>query len=394
MLKERTVYVECLAGFGFAAKRLKDCVTYEKRSRKTRWIDVKFSEFADLPVIDCHVHFSSFDSGGVPMTGGKLRQMGEFIVEVIEKGMLSQMYVSGRDAGLYLKVKYPGLFYAGGFVPWSGRTVALPSVEWKSYVASLFGLGFEGIGEMGNKPAVRSSHQPLDGDYYRGFWNACEELGFPVLCHVADPEEFWDENLAPDWAKQRRWVYYLDDYPLKEELYGEMENVLDAHPNLKIVLAHFYFLSADLERAAEVLGRYKHANFDLTLGIELMYNISHRRDDWRDFFIKHQDRIFFGTDIATWQTVQQAIDRIWLIRNFLESDEEFFTPSTADNLLTRYEEPFIGLNLPEGALKKIYAENFQRLWGNEPEKVNVDAAIRTLEEKGEKTISEALRSLL
>lgn len=85
--------------------------------------------------------------------------------------------------------------------------------------------------------------------------------------------------MAPDWAKKQRWVYYLDDYPTKEELYTETENVLDGHPDLKIVLCHFYFMPADLEEASKFLETYRNANFDLTLGIELMYNISSKRDD-------------------------------------------------------------------------------------------------------------------
>ena len=210
---------------------------------------------------------------------------------------------------------------------------------------------------------------------------------------MADPEEFWDENLAPDWAKKQGWVYYLDDYPTKEELYGEIEHVLESHPRLNVVLCHFYFISADLERASEFLDTYGNAGLDLTLGIELMYNISRRSDDWRDFFIKYQDRFFFGTDIATWQTLQEALDRIWLIRNFLESDEEFYTPSTADKLLTRYEKPFVGLHLPEPVLRKIYAENFRRLWGQKPKEADLNAFLDHLESKGEKVISTALRNL-
>jgi len=356
-------------------------------------LKMEFSQFADLPVIDCHVHFGEFGAGGTRLTVENLQRLGGFMIDVMEKGRLSQMYITGRYSGLYLKAKYPGRFYAGGYVPWSGETESLKVADWNRYIGFLTRLGFDGIGEMGNKPALRSKHQPLDGDYYRGFWEACEEMSVPVLCHVADPEEFWDENLAPEWAKSRGWVYYLDDYPTKEELYAEMENVLDAHPDLKVVLCHFYFISADLERAEEFMNRYSNANLDLTLGIELMYNISRRRDEWRDFFIKFQDRIFFGTDIATWQTVQEALDRIWLIRNFLESDEEFFTPPTADVLLTRYKEPFIGLKLPERALRKIYSENFKRLWGDEPRQVNIEALRDALKREGEKEILAALKSV-
>lgn len=356
-------------------------------------MQMRLSEFADMPVIDCHVHFGSFGAGKVKLAHKELEKLGEFMVGVIKKGRLSQMYVTARDAGLYLKRKYGSLFYAGGFTPWSRETDTLVDVDWPSYIGQLVKVGFDGIGEMGSKTAPRDRHTPLDGDYYRGFWESCESLDFPVLCHVADPEEFWDQDLAPDWAKERGWLY-VGDYPTKEELYTEMENVLAAYPDLNVVLCHFYFMSADLERASDLLDRYTNANLDLTLGIELMYNISRRRDDWRNFFVKYQDRIFFGTDIATWQTLQQAIDRIWLIRNFLESDEEFLTPSTADRLLTRYEQPFIGLKLPEAVLRRIYSENFERLWGKRPKEVCLDASIEMLEEKGEEVMAKALRSFL
>jgi predicted TIM-barrel fold metal-dependent hydrolase len=351
---------------------------------------MRFSEFADVPVIDGHVHFGNFGAGSVQWSLDELQRLSASYIDVMRKGKLSGMYVTGGDAGLCLKVKYPTLFYSGGFVPWSGETDSLPNVDWDAYIATLKKLGYEGVGEMGNKPVLRNKHTPLDSSYYKGFWEACESQDFPVLCHVADPEEFWDENLAPDWAKKQRWVYYLDDYPKKEELNDEMENVLSGHPDLKVVLCHFYFISADLEKAEDFLNCYRNVGLDLTLGIELMYNISRRRDDWRTFFIKHQDRIFFGTDIATWQTIQETVDRIWLIRNFLESDEEFFTPSTADKLLTRYEKPFLGLKLPKEAIRKIYAGNFQRLWGKKPKKVNRELALKILRQKGEKAVADAI----
>lgn len=350
---------------------------------------MRLSEFIDVPVVDGHVHFGH-SGRGKQWSKNELQKQTALFVKIIKKGRLSGMYVSGGDASLYLKTKYPSLFYAGGFVPWSGNTSSLLDVNWDAYIATLKEMGYEGIGEIGNKPVLRKKHTPLDSSYYKGFWDACESHGFPVLCHVADPEEFWDEKLAPDWAKKQGWVYYLDDYPKKEELYGEMENVLNAHPDLKIVLCHFYFISGDLEAAEDFLGRHKKAGFDLTLGIELMYNISRRRDDWRAFFVKHQDRIFFGTDIASWQTFQEAADRIWLIRNFLESDEEFYTPPTADKLLTKYKEPFVGLKLPEEVLRKILAGNFQRLWGTKPKKVNKEFALKVLRQKGEKAIAEAI----
>jgi len=315
------------------------------------------------------------------------------MITLIEKGRITQMNISGNWAGAYLKAKSPKLFYAAGYIPWSDQTHVMPDVNWRNYIRSLIKAGFDGIGEMGSKPVPRDVHTPLDDEYYKGFWKACESFDFPVLCHVADPEEFWDENLAPDWAKNEGWVYYVGDYPSKEELYSEMRNVLEAHPALKVVLCHFYFMSADLERAEDFLDQFNNANLDLTLGIELMYNISRRADDWRDFFIKYQDQILFGTDIASWQEIRESLDRIWLIRNFLESDEQFYTPLTADRHLTKYKEPFIGLHLPKEALRKIYANNFRRLWGQQPKEIDLDVVIGLCQENDERTIADSLRNM-
>lgn len=136
-----------------------------------------------------------------------LRRQGEALVETITKGNLSQMYAfdSRNHPSLYLKARYPALFYAGGYAPWTGDTAQLANVDRPSYIRSLIELGYDGIGEMGSKPVTVDKHVSLDSSYYEGLWDTCEELSFPVLCHVGDVEDFWHENLTPDWAKVRGW---------------------------------------------------------------------------------------------------------------------------------------------------------------------------------------------
>jgi predicted TIM-barrel fold metal-dependent hydrolase len=348
--------------------------------------------FIDLPIIDCHVHTWMLRQA---LDDETLLRQEAALVEVIRESSLHQIYAfdSGTHAPLYMKARHPGLFYAGGFAPWSGRTHQLPEPDWENYVPHLIQLGYDGIGEMGNKPTTRDVYTPLDSPYYRGLWAACEERGFPVLCHMGDVEDFWHEDLTPDWAKTRGWGYYRGDYPAFEELYREVENVLTRHPELPVALCHFLFLSPHLERAEEFLEAHPRSHLDLSLGVELMYNISRRRDDYRDFFIRHGDRILFGTDIGMSTTLPQHLARVSLIRRFLETDEKFHTPEAADELLTRYPEPYIGLDLPRGTLEKIYAGNFRRLWGSKPREVDLDAAISTCEKEGNAVIGKALKGL-
>ena len=90
-------------------------------------------EFGDLPVIDCHAHFISFGPGEVDVSAGELKERGDFMAKIIEQSRLEQMYVTGEDFGLYLKLIHPRLFYAGGFAPWSGTTDSVPDIDWETH---------------------------------------------------------------------------------------------------------------------------------------------------------------------------------------------------------------------------------------------------------------------
>ncbi len=327
-----------------------------------------FTKFKEYSVIDCHVHLWMLRKNITPELE---KRQGMALTETIAHSGLDAMYIFSRNdpSALTIKKQAPELFYAGGYAPWSGDTEGFKVSDWDKYIESLITQGYDGVGEMGSKTVQRSKHTPLDSEYYSGFWNACESQSFPVLCHIGDVEDFWYEEKTPQWAKDRNWGYYNGNYPKLDELYTEIKNVLGEHPRLKITLCHFLFMSPELEKADTFLEDYPNANLDLSLGVELMYNISRRRDDYWEFFKKHDRRILFGTDIGMSTTLSQHLARIWLIRNFLETDEEFYTVPEADELLTRYDEPYLGLNLPSSSLEKIYSENFKRLWGKKPRKV-------------------------
>jgi predicted TIM-barrel fold metal-dependent hydrolase len=349
------------------------------------------SRFSDTQIIDCHTHLWMLRN---QIDEASLRLQGEALEDTIREAPLSQMYIFGGRGlpALYLKARYPGKFYAGGYAPWSGDASGF-KVDWPSYISLLKDLGYDGVGEMGSKPVTRDKHTPLDSAYFEGFWDSCESEQFPVLCHVGDVEDFWHPELTPGWAKTRGWGYWRENYPSMEELWIEIENVLNIHSNLKIVLCHFLFMSPNMERLEEFLHHHRNAYVDLTPGIELLYNISRRRDEWRGFFIEHGDRILFGSDIGMSTTKPQHLARIWLLRKFLETSEEYYTPDEADDTLTRYEKPFIGLGLPRSSYEKIYSGNFRRLWGKKPQTVNIDAAIVESEKQGESLVADALRSI-
>jgi predicted TIM-barrel fold metal-dependent hydrolase len=262
-----------------------------------------------------------------------------------------------NPAALYFKQHHPDRTYISGALDYT--VLADPDSAPERLAAQIPALraqGFDGLKLIEGKPQVRKIlPYRLDGPLYAGMWAALEREQFPVVFHVNDPDEFWDD--CPDWARQNGWDYSDGSYPSKEALYTEVDNILRRHPNLKIIFAHFYFLSLDLERAARFLDAHPSICFDLAPHIDMYRDFSRSREAARVFFLRFQERIIFGTDTDTRALVRgpegarfmQSIPQ--LIRSFLEMDGEFSMPSG-----THYH----GLGLPREVLEKIYHANFER----------------------------------
>ena len=289
---------------------------------------------------------------------------------------------AGLPQSLYMKARHPGRFFvfAGlnhAEVRFEGR-VKTPRLA--EQVDGLVDMGCDGIKMIEGKPTSRQRMDiPVTDPYFADYWARVEELGFPIVWHVNDPEEFWDPEKIPGWAKERNWGYGPGDVQ-KEQLYAEVDEVLNGHPNLRIIFAHFYFLSADLARAGRFFDEHPTVHFDLAPGIEMLYNLSHDPDAARAFFTKYADRIVFGTDLFSNLSEEQGRIRAGLVFRWLESEDTFRVPEAADFLLGPPEDGLIrGMSLPADVLTKIYSENFARLAGSEPRALNAGKAIETCE---------------
>jgi len=198
------------------------------------------------------------------------------------------------------------------------------------------------------------------------------------LIHVNDPEEFWDAQKAPKWAFERGWFYGDGSYINNEKQYVEMFEVLQNNPSLKVIFAHFFFMSAQLDRLAGILDQFPNMAIDLTPGIEMYYNFSQNLQKTYDFFMKYQDRILFGTDVGARallvdpaQGIQfdESQKRVYVIRQFLETTSEFHLDENGF-LFGDSKVPLFGLGLPKSVLEKIYYKNFERMVSASPRKLN------------------------
>ena len=310
-----------------------------------------------MTITDAHIHFR--DTSLAQDVGNLMKASGisEWNVLSIPDG-----HVNGNPQCFLLKNKFPeettvfATYDTAHLIDGIERTLVLPPGE---QLDRLIAVGVHGVKIIDGKPTfyLRMREQGLswhDG-FFDDFFSAIEERGLPILWHVADPEEFWDPEKVPTWAVERGWAYTDGGFPSKENIYQEVEGVLTRHPDLKIIFPHFYFLSADLSRAARFLQDHPGVCLDLTPGIEMYHNFTATYDDSRRFFLEFQDRIIFGTDSMDgyYRDIETGKVRIELVRRWMETDDEFPAPDR--------QSLIHGVALPRSVLHKIYQRNFRSL---------------------------------
>jgi hypothetical protein len=341
-----------------------------------------------IPIIDCHVHFAH----------PSLMEPTMEVMRQLEVGKLNivctpdQRRLSLVPDALYFKAHYPEQVYVFGGLDISAlfRDPQRAGELFADFADQLIAMGCDGIKMIEGKPQIRKMLPipDFDAPVWEPYWARLEERGIPVLFHVNDPETFWDRENVPSWALEQGWFYGDGSFVNNEAQYTQVLNLLDRHPNLKIIFAHFFFLSAQLDRLAGYLDRFPNMVVDLTPGIEMYRNFSNDPGKTREFFLKYQDRILFGTDIGAKALLAQdstgldsaeSITRGMVVRNFLELEGPISLPDKAF-LFDEPEKPFIGLGLSDEILKKIYSRNFERVAGEKPRSVVTPAVIGACEQ--------------
>jgi len=332
-------------------------------------------------IVDCHVHFAG------PHVYDKMladqEQTGVDQFNIVVTGRYDERSDPLKLAkALWFKQRRPDRVYVFGGLDYSGvfDGGGEPDVPLVDQLERLIELGCDGLKMLCGKPDTRRDlGVPLNGPLLEPLLTRLEQTQFPLLWHIGDPPEFWNPDAVPLWAKQQNW-WYDESYPTKERIDREAAAAFQRHPDLRLILAHFFFLSDDLEAAGSFLETYPNIHLDLAPGVEMYHNFTASPGEARDFFLRYADRILYGTDIGAGDHVTGP-KRGWMVRHWLETGEEFEVPD--DPLMTPDDRPALkGIALPAEALERIYAANFRRIVGADRPRPLGRAAAEVIREVG------------
>ena len=236
------------------------------------------------------------------------------------------------------------------------------SREYLRQAEEYYTVGFDGMKMLEGYPSMRKvMKRSLCDNVYDRYYGFLEENGIPVTMHVANPEENWDITKADAYAIKSGRVYD-SSYPTRLQLLEEAFGIMKKHPKLKMALAHFGFMSYDIDMAKRWL-EYENTVFDITPGGEQLLGMLDNWEEWGRFFEEYQDRIIYGTDYYAFPQ-----DENWEISftrrpKFLR---EFFETDTVHDYLGR---SFCGVKINEEILRKIYWNNSAKRLGD-PKKID------------------------
>ncbi len=337
----------------------------------------------NIKVVDCHVHVSA--QTDINYLAGFLTGTGTDMANIV--ACSHSRCISLVPQAIMMKAVYPGRFYAFAAPDLSAYYLHADDLgeHMALYGQSLMELGCDGIKMLEGKPQMRRKFPIPDFDLpvWEPFWAWAEESGVPFVWHVNDPESFWDASKAPSFAISQGWLYD-DSYVNNEAQYRQVLTVLERHPKLKIIFAHFFFMSAQLKRLSAILDRFDNVMVDLTPGIEMYENFSRDRAQALEFFARYGKRICYGTDIGGRCVLmgehkrfdpRENTRRPQVVREFLAGKDEREIRSDGHYLVNNPAFIMRPLSLDGEALADILGGNFTRQAGGIPRPVNAKAML-------------------
>ena len=192
----------------------------------------------------------------------------------------------------------------------------------------------------------------------------------PLIAHIGEPRNCWLplEQMTVDsdrnyFTKHPEYHMYLHkEFPDYLAQIGARDQVLEKHPDLVFIGAHFGSMEWDLTEVGKRLELYPNFYVDMAERIcHVQLQGMKYREMVRDFFIRYQDRIIYGSDVidSFFDHEDQAaarFDALWSYHWQYFSSEDIMEAE-------EFEGEFQGLGLPTEVLEKLFVINAAKIYG-------------------------------
>ena len=230
-------------------------------------------------------------------------------------------------------------------------------------------MGARGDGEMWKYLGLKTRDTtgkviPVDDPRLDPLWDKAAELGIPILWHMGDPAAFFQPiNRFNERYEELRtmpeWSFYGPQFPSRETIMKQRENVFRKHPKTIFIGCHLGFNPENLKYVGYLLDTYPNYYVELST---VLSDLGRQPFTARKFFIKYQDKILFGTDGGN-----DFGEKGWTLEKyyrtyfeFLETNDEYFS-YPLQGVINQGSWKIYGIALPDSVLEKVYYKNAEKI---------------------------------
>ena len=316
------------------------------------------ADFLHVPKIDAHFHYLTHDDRYMKFAASQNFQLLTPIWDGEEVSVADQQRVSNA-----LRLKYPESY--AYFITFPANRFADPDFADKTIalIKEAIRSGATGVKIWKNIGMVIKGHEGnylmVDDPVFDPVFNYLEAADIPVIAHLGEPKDCWlpeDQMTDPSdvvyYKNNPQYYMFLHPgVPSYEAQIEARDNLLESHPRLEFVGAHLGSLEWNLDELAKRLDRFPNMKADLAARLfHVQYQSERDYEGVRNFMIRYQDRIIYGTDTEVHDFPGMNPDKTMenLRRGWLSQ----WIYLATDSILT-----VRGLKLPKEVIDKIYFKN-------------------------------------
>lgn len=328
----------------------------------------KFNDYGKVAKTDVHLHINSLDKRYMDMAA-------ENNFRVISPNVDSRIPVDEQLAtASRIKKEWPGRFtFFGTFSvdsfgtkDFEDRTIA--------WIGKCMNEGASGIKIWKNIGMVLKDNSGkyvmADDPAFDRIFNYLEEKKIPVVGHLGEPKNCWlpfsemtDSSNARYYRSNPQYHMFLHpEAPSYEDQINAMDNLLKKHPALDYTGAHLASMEWNIDEVAKRMDKFPGFKIDLSarMGHVQLQSIKDR-EKVRNFMIRYQDRILYGTDITVNANESNPDARSSQITDRWKSNW-IYLATDSTQMISNIQEPVRGLMLPKATINKIFNDNAERFF--------------------------------
>ncbi len=329
----------------------------------------KFNDYGKVAKTDVHLHINSLDHRYMEMAS-------ENNFRVISPNVDSRIPVEEQLAtASQIKKEWPGKFtFFGTFSVDSFGTKGFEdnTIAW---IEKCMNEGASGIKIWKNIGMVLKNdsgkYVMVDDPAFNRIFDYLEENKIPVVGHLGEPKNCWlplnemtDSSNARYYRSNPQYHMFLNpEAPSYEDQIKAMDNLLKKHPALDYTGAHLASMEWNIDEVAKRMDMFPGFKIDLSARMPHVQMQSIKdREKVRNFMIKYQDRILYGTDITVSSNESNPEARSAQIIDRWKSNWIYLATDSTQTI-NNIQGAIQGLMLPKETIDKIFNSNAERFFG-------------------------------